>query len=437
MRVNLEDSLTDDGHARMIAKIMGWDEDRVIGKLYWVYRDTQKAKFVEGPIGRAVTLCVLRFDSDDECQKFLSAMVTAQLSKRDGDTIRIRGNERRVTELDAWYGGKVRAGKASANKRKAEKIREQEPTDAQQNPTVLSPKSLVLSPIQDLRDPELFPQHEDRRVPVHSRPAPKARKPVTEDSPLFARVVDCWFVNHREVYGGDPPWGSLQGKQLSAIMRKARDNGAELLQLIPQFFHGPYPDSTKAGHPLSDGYASLAMRIDMLRADMTNPNRRVKAAVDTARLQQLDTIAQDDDMLTRMQIQQQLTKDPFDDRQWRTDERRSLEQASPSAPGALEESRDAPGRDSQPKALASGDHRVVPSAGALGRWQVDLASLPESMRSGADAVDRIVQATVPRSAGASEVSARPAANRGPTNALGPGSNYEHAVPRVRVRVDGE
>lgn len=267
MRVNMEDSLILDGHVPRLAKAMGWTEREAGGALWMLYRATQAAGIITESIDRIITVSILAFDDDDQARRFVHAMATARLAEVTGDRVRIFGNEKHVKRFADNRDRNVKGGKARAAQLQQKHVYIREPqaslTLATGKPQASTPNSDLLTPSSNTRN-----QIRDR----DHRPAPKARESVTD----FARVVDCWFREHVEVYGKKPPWGALQGKQLGAIMRKAP--GVELLDLIPQFFHGPYQDSIDAGHPLSDGFACLAKRVDMLRADLAKPERRIAAA---------------------------------------------------------------------------------------------------------------------------------------------------------------
>lgn len=111
--------------------------------------------------------------------------------------------------------------------------------------------------------------------------------------PGYSEAVAAWFAGYREVYTRDPVWGAIQGRQLKNAMRSCDDG--ETPELIGQYFHGPYPDSIRDGHPLSDGYACFVKRIPMLRADLANPQRRARAAVLSTRIRQAERGASNDD----------------------------------------------------------------------------------------------------------------------------------------------
>lgn len=113
MRVNLEDSALE--HLPRLAKEMGWSLREAWGQLAFVYRATQRAEVHEETPARLVTICALHFDSDEQAERFFTAMVRAQLAVvLDDGRIRIRGNERRLSELDEWRKRSVAGGKARA-----------------------------------------------------------------------------------------------------------------------------------------------------------------------------------------------------------------------------------------------------------------------------------------------------------------------------------
>lgn len=134
--------------------------------------------------------------------------------------------------------------------------------------------------------------------PIEQKPkrAPNPRTPAAPvaEAPGYAAAVDAWFSGYREIYHKDPPWGPVQGSNMKAAMRKAAPG--ELESLIGQFFHGPYPDTIRDGHPLGDGYACFLKRLDMLRADLTNPQRRAKAASLAFQIRNADKGAATDDV---------------------------------------------------------------------------------------------------------------------------------------------
>lgn len=280
-------------------------------------------------------------------------------------------------------------------------------------------------------------EREERRGEDLFPLAPSATSDDGSPTPI-GQVRGAWLAAYSAKYptAKPYPWGARESGQAKNLLKSLPL--AEVLELIPRYFVWPNAKAIRAGHPWGTGPDCFVLRFIELRADMADPERRKQSAVVDARMKQLDTIAQDDDMLNRMRIQEQHTKDPFDDRHWqRPNERRGLEQTSPGASGALEEGRDASRGDARAQTLASGDHRVVSSAGTVRGGATRVEGVSASVRSGPDAVDRIVQNPVSGSPGASPIRDTTTAHRGPTKALGPGSNHEHAVARPGARVDGE
>lgn len=131
------------------------------------------------------------------------------------------------------------------------------------------------------------------------------------------------------------PWGAREAGQAKNLLKTLPL--AEALELIDAWFRWPNKRAIDASLMWGTGPDCFVLKWGELRGDLSHPERRKQSAVVDARMKQLDTIAQDDDMLNRMRIQEQHTKDPFDDSQW-TDETGRMEQAQPARPRAPEAS---------------------------------------------------------------------------------------------------
>lgn len=126
----------------------------------------------------------------------------------------------------------------------------------------------------------------------------KSKTPSAPAVAGYREAVDAWFENYKQAHKGEsPPWGPVHGKQLKNILAKCKPG--ELPALIEQYFHGPYPEAIKAGHPLSDGFACLAKTLDMLRADLANPERRARAATLSFQIRRAERNASIDDELEK------------------------------------------------------------------------------------------------------------------------------------------
>lgn len=150
-------------------------------------------------------------------------------------------------------------------------------------------------PGQSLDSPGNVPEErrrerEEKRREISNTPPAAPAAP----QPGYGEAVEAWFMNYVETHKGEkPPWGPVQGRQMKNILAKCKPG--ELPDLIAQFFHGPYPDAIKAGHSLSDGFACLAKTLDMLRADLANPERRARAAALTFQIRRAERNASNDD----------------------------------------------------------------------------------------------------------------------------------------------
>ncbi len=112
-RVNLEESVK--RHCLRIAKVMGWSHREAYGTLGLVYGLTQEAGIYEDTADRIVTVCALEFDDDSQAQRFITAMISAQLAVvlEDG-RIRIKGNKEHIERLQSYRKRASLGGKRAA-----------------------------------------------------------------------------------------------------------------------------------------------------------------------------------------------------------------------------------------------------------------------------------------------------------------------------------
>jgi hypothetical protein len=111
-------------------------------------------------------------------------------------------------------------------------------------------------------------------------------------------IVDLWFRCYEKYYGRKPAWGAVYGRQLKNVI--ARSDVAEMKTLVPAFFAWARPEVIRGGHSLSTGYASLALKLDELRADLAHPERRAFAADAEHTENQHDIRAANDATMTRV-----------------------------------------------------------------------------------------------------------------------------------------
>jgi hypothetical protein len=116
VRVNIEESIKK--HLPRLASEMKWSPNEALGQLVRLYGSTQAAGVYEETAPRILTVCALDFDSDEIGERFLTAMIKAQLATvlEDG-RIRIRGNDKHVKRVTVYKLRASRGGKASAKAR--------------------------------------------------------------------------------------------------------------------------------------------------------------------------------------------------------------------------------------------------------------------------------------------------------------------------------
>lgn len=309
MRVNIEDDLWTSGRLLKLARVMKWEEAKTLGHLALVYRATQKAGIIIDSQPRVLTVCVLHFESDEETERFLTAMVASQLASilEDGN-MHIRGNEKHVKRLERLASKASDGGKASVAARQKKlnvSLTEGQPTANLQGtmtqPVGNAPYSLLLTP---------FSKDEETTKILDPATSKKTRKPRTPSAPSaapdgFSNVVACWFEHYARRYRKQPKWGDRQGKQLKTLM--ATYTADELTHpehgLIRYFFAWQRPEVIKAGHSFGKGHACFTMKIEELEADMAAPERRREAANATKLEQDADRNSQQQDQAARVVAQ--------------------------------------------------------------------------------------------------------------------------------------
>lgn len=170
------------------------------------------------------------------------------------------------------------------------------------------PGSLAKVPESLAPDPDPDPDPEHRIRTTTTTPFPASEKKIAKrtktpsapsaDADGYTELVAIWFDCYERFYKRKPAWGAVYGRQLKAIM--AKSDVEEMRVLIPAFFAWRRPEVIKGGHSLSTGYASLAMKLEELRADIAQPGRRAFAAVATDMERIEDQSAQSDAQTQRV-----------------------------------------------------------------------------------------------------------------------------------------
>lgn len=135
-------------------------------------------------------------------------------------------------------------------------------------------ESLTESLTDSLTETDLSAEHEKKSPVKRKRARTPSAPPAGADG--YTELVGIWFDNYERYYKTKPAWGPVYGRQLKAIL--AKSNVEEMRRLIPAFFDWRRPEVIRGGHSLSTGYASLAMKLEELRADIAHPERRAFAA---------------------------------------------------------------------------------------------------------------------------------------------------------------
>jgi hypothetical protein len=148
MRVNIEDSVK--RHLPRLSRSMGWNAREAMGALCFFYGATQDAEIYEDTPERIATVCALEFDDDEQCEMFITAMISAQLiTVLDDGRLRIRGNEKHIVRLKQLRVGAVAGGLARQQKIRNDFVATRQgdgsDTGASSEPFRSAPYSLLLT----------------------------------------------------------------------------------------------------------------------------------------------------------------------------------------------------------------------------------------------------------------------------------------------------
>lgn len=117
----------------------------------------------------------------------------------------------------------------------------------------------------------------------------------------YSQVVACWFEHYEKRYSQKSKWGKRSGNQLKQLLDEYTPD--ELCELIPYFFAWKRAEVINAGHSFGKGYACFVSKLDELRADIVDPERRQEAGVAKAHERRTEkTSAVDDAVETAIKI---------------------------------------------------------------------------------------------------------------------------------------
>ncbi len=240
------------------------------------------------------------------------------------------------------FGGNISSPLATAGYDGSRRFLDKLPVNLATDPDPIRPRS---DP-DPTPTPTTYPDH-DHITKSTKRKTRTLSAPALQ--PDYSEAVALWFGAYENRYKAKPVWSAVYGRQLQGILGKS--NIAELRRLIPAFFAWKRPEVIRGGHSLSTGFASFAMKIDELRADLLDPERRAFAAQVLEREKLTDSLAVADDSITRINALMR-REDELERR-----EQESLEHTAPANPRAIEQGNTA--AVGQLRQQDSGHHQAV------------------------------------------------------------------------------
>lgn len=291
MRVNIEDDLHLSGRLPAFARFLGVDEDTAIGRLYWVYRETQSRELVTMTRAEFVAATELRLLNPGA---LLDALLRSRLASEHEGFVTIHGNQVHVDRISkmrgmASAGGKARQhGKRSGNPTASapQPDRSRSGNRSAADTQAPSKRSLLPAPSSLLQkqDPDLKP---DPNLPVtikksdlsdlHRGVTPGAQQP-TGASAIRLTYLNAYARKFARPFVG---WGVRENGQCKNLLGSWPIE--RVLELIPLYFAWNNPIAIRAGYP----FGFFVSSIHELDTDTHAPERKRLAAAAMANERQV------------------------------------------------------------------------------------------------------------------------------------------------------
>lgn len=251
MRVNIEDSVK--RHLPRLMREMGWSNREVIGALACVWQSTQDAEIYDAPASRIHTVCAIDFDTDEQCEKFIAAMIGAQLITvlENGD-LRIRGNKQHVERLQNLRSRAKSGGMARQEQKLNDFVAVSEPSQSRDR--AISEPSLLLTPnsLKDLNQKGggVLTRAREDETPVGARAS-------IVPAPVGLEIFSWWQDEHSRVRGGSkalvpPPAAIGWGRTVYVLAGESLDEAKRVITNFVEADHGYWRERNWALYLLTD-----------------------------------------------------------------------------------------------------------------------------------------------------------------------------------------
>lgn len=277
MRINVElQDLRASGRLWKLAQTMGWNQRETIGALVQFWGATQDAEIVETTHAKLMTTIILDMDSDDQAERFVRALIAAQLVESRDSLLLIKGNEEHVGRLKV-YRDRAYKGGIAKNKKANDFVASKQlggshkaATPAATNVPSLAPLLLSsLAPNYELQDPQNSPDQETLR---------RTKKITAEPTPI-GDVRRAFLDGYAARYPNAKPypWGAKENGQTRNLLKSMSPE--DLKELFVAWFAWDHRKVIQGGHSFGTGSDCFVWRYIELFADTNAPERRIGAAI--------------------------------------------------------------------------------------------------------------------------------------------------------------
>ena len=294
MRVNVEDEIHADGSLGALARALSVEEDTALGRLVFVWRETQRRKLIVVTKDEFCSATKLRVKDPGG---MLDAMIACDFaSPTDDGRWYIRGNDKHIARLEVYQSKAQKGGIASqsalsrpklassSNKLASSKPKASfnEPESKLQRATNEPPTShqrALLAPYSkdhdlDPSDPYLIQSSNSEDLP------PSGKAPKNGASPS-SRIRAAYLAGYEKKFGR--PFGGWGAKANGQASQLIRDWPADrVIELLALFFEWNNPRAISAGYP----FGFFVSAIHEIDADTHSPERkRLARTLDAAERQ--------------------------------------------------------------------------------------------------------------------------------------------------------
>jgi uncharacterized protein involved in tolerance to divalent cations len=292
VRTSVEDEVIHSGQLSAFSRHLGLDDYAGLGRLTFVWKDTQRSNFHVGDRSRLKQLLAVRFGRA-HADQIIDALIDSMLAEIKEEKITICGNKKhidRVRDLKAKSskGGQKRAKNVSRRKDGTfhpAQVQADIQLSPSGHPGVSSAITITNTYKEEYnnilyKDPTALPEKPNTTIlaSLGQPAAPAEKKPLSAVFQLRDKFLACYAeLYHGAIYEWNHARDGKQAKLL--LVNTSQERVMAIMSDIDAYFGWRDPLVIKNGHTFSNGFWSFVSSRHRLHADMAAPERHEAAAI--------------------------------------------------------------------------------------------------------------------------------------------------------------